>query len=140
MNLFERDVRDLMIDYAKTFIGTPYIWGGSGAGGFDCSGFIQEILKCVDLDPKGDQTAQKLFEFFSKNAKGSGISAGSILFWGKSEEKITHVSLALGYFHHIEAGGGGSKTRTVEDAQRTGAMVRIRPINSRKDLIGAIKI
>tara|TARA_B100000749_G_scaffold255291_1_gene223266 strand:+ start:389 stop:811 length:423 start_codon:yes stop_codon:yes gene_type:complete len=140
MNLFERDSKEVMISYAKTFVGTPYIWGGSGAGGFDCSGFVQEILGSVGLDPVGDQTAQTLFNFFNRKARGSGIAKGSLLFWGRNTRKITHVSLAINYHFHIEAGGGGSKTKTPEDARRVGAMVRIRPITSRNDLISAIKI
>jgi cell wall-associated NlpC family hydrolase len=140
MNLFEKEVKDLMVDYAKIFIGTPYKWGGSGAGGFDCSGYIQEVLSCVGLDPKGDQTAQRLYDHFIKKGRGTGISKGSLLFWGKSENKITHVSMAIDYWHHIEAGGGGKLTVNLKEAQRLGAMVRIRPIKSRKNLFSAIKI
>ena len=140
MNLFEREIKELMVDYAKSFIGTPYKWGGSGAGGFDCSGFIQEVLSCVGLDPKGDQTAQNLYNYFINKGKGNGISKGSLLFWGKSNNKITHVSLAIDFWHHIEAGGGGRLTTNLKEAQRTGAMVRIRPITSRRDLFSAIKI
>tara|TARA_Y100001963_G_C6726152_1_gene421538 strand:+ start:621 stop:1043 length:423 start_codon:yes stop_codon:yes gene_type:complete len=140
MNLFDKETKEIMIKYAKSFIGTPYKWGGNGVSGFDCSGFIQEVLGCVGLDPRGDQTAQRLYDHFLKHSKGSGIAPGSLLFWGSTPEKITHVSLAIDYFYHIEAGGGNSRTTTIEVAESQGAMVRIRPLKSRKDLISAIKI
>jgi len=140
VNLFEKETTDILIHYAKTFIGKPYLWGGNGVRGFDCSGFVQEVLKCVGLDPKGDQTAQGLYNYFTKRSKGSGVAAGSLLFWGRDIDRITHVSIAIDYFYHIEAGGGNSKTINKEIAEKQGAMVRIRPLNSRKDLIAAIKI
>ncbi len=30
-----------MLAFAKSAIGTPYLWGGAGPGGFDCSGLVQ---------------------------------------------------------------------------------------------------
>ena len=74
MNLFEKETKELMIQYSKTFIGKPYRWGGEGVLGFDCSGFIQEVLSCVGFDPKGDQTAQGLYNYFVKYSKGSGVA------------------------------------------------------------------
>ena len=32
-----------VVNYALQFIGTPYKWGGSGPGGFDCSGFTSYV-------------------------------------------------------------------------------------------------
>ncbi len=32
-----------ILDYAKTFLGTPYVWGGTTPKGFDCSGFVQYV-------------------------------------------------------------------------------------------------
>ena len=32
-----------ILDYASTFLGTPYKWGGAAPGGFDCSGLIQYV-------------------------------------------------------------------------------------------------
>lgn len=130
----------LMVEYSRSFVGKPYLWGGEGPEGYDCSGFVQEVLRCVGLDPKGDQTAQGLYLYFLKKGRGTGIGEGSLLFWGKSRGEISHVSMAINYFQHIEAGGGGRRVINLEIARTSGAMIRVRPINSRNDLRAAIKI
>src|SRR5690606_19306301 len=37
--------RQAVIDYAKTLLGVPYVWGGTSNRGVDCSGLIQLVLK-----------------------------------------------------------------------------------------------
>ena len=131
-----------LIDYAKSFIGTRYQWGANGGGAFDCSGFVQEVLASQGYDPIGDQTALDLYRHFKNNdlGNGSGIHKNSLLFFGGSVDRITHVAMAIGNSLMIEAGGGGPRTETEDDAIRDNAMVRVRPILSRSDLVAAIKI
>ncbi len=37
-------VIESVIDTAESFLGTPYVWGGTTPKGFDCSGFVQYVF------------------------------------------------------------------------------------------------
>jgi cell wall-associated NlpC family hydrolase len=130
---------DLLRSYALSFLLTPYKWGGSGFDGIDCSGFVQEILKSVGLDPAQDQTAQGLFDHFNKTGEWNSYRIGSLAFYGESVLKITHVAFLLDPYRVIEAAGGGSKCLSREDATRENAFVRIRLIKYRADLVAVIR-
>lgn len=122
--------------YAMAFLGVPYRWGGENPiTGFDCSGFVQELLRSIGMDPPGDQTAQALFDAF-KECEAEMISEGCLLFFGKSNRQITHVAFALNRYLMIEAGGGGHLTLTEKDAAAQNAFIRMRPITNRSDLVG----
>ena len=130
-----------LVDYGKCFIGVPYVWGGSHpAQGYDCSGFVQEVLASQGIDPKGDQTAGMLYttlvhEGYVIKFSPSEIKRNDILFFGK--DKVTHVAIAIDKNLMLEAGGGGSKTNTIADSIRDEAMIRIRPI--RADFMGMLR-
>lgn len=36
--------QDEIIEYSRQFLGTPYVWGGKGPSGFDCSGFVAYVF------------------------------------------------------------------------------------------------
>ena len=127
-----------LLDYAKSWIGVPYKWGGENFFGVDCSGFVRQVLKSVNVCPSYDMTANGLYRYF----KEYGIlldkpKAGALVFFG-DEYLIRHVSLCLNGWQMIEAGGGTSSTKTRSDADASNAFVRIRPISRRIDLVGFI--
>lgn len=131
--------RILMIEYSKRFLLLPYLWGGNHpAQGYDCSGFIQEVLAAVGLDPAGDQTAQTLYNLLKQGSFKEEMGPGAILFFGASKHQITHVALQIDGFHMIEAGSGRATTRNVQDAIRDHAFIRIRPISNRSDLVSGL--
>jgi len=127
-----------LYDVAISYLGTPYIWGGYNRDGLDCSGFIQLVLGSVGLDPPGDQTAQGLYDYFILD--GNHISTmqpelGALCFYGKDQDSIVHIGLCLDKYRMIESGGGGRSTKTVKQARRLNAEVKVKPISRRKDLI-----
>lgn len=130
-----------IVSYLMHFLGRPYIWSGDGSGkcggGFDCSGLVLEGLWALGFYDGKDTTAQGLHDALIDmgwvSRAGHKFVPGAILFFGINDKKITHVAVAIGDGLMIEAGGGGSKCKTL--ATSTG-MVRVRPI--RKDLVSAI--
>lgn len=128
-----------MIEYGMCLIGTPYKWGGANpVSGMDCSGAIQEILSSIGFDPRGDQTAAGLYESFAPRSEHGKLAAGALVFYGSSLDKITHVAMMINDFQVMEAGGGGSKTITRDDAARDSAFFRIRPFNLRTDIVAVL--
>ena len=133
--------RERFLIHAMRFHGLPYIWGGDNPKvGLDCSGLVQHLLAYLSLDPPGDQTADGLMRILGKDGKevsAGDADLGDIVFYGSG--KATHVTLALGEGLMIEAGGGGSKTTSVEIARRQGAQTMVTPIARRRDLIKIIR-
>jgi cell wall-associated NlpC family hydrolase len=125
------DARIFACEYALHFIGIPYLWGGDDPiGGFDCSGFVLEVLQAVGCVPMGiDLTADDLWRRFQ--AKETPIArAGCLVLWFTGE-RATHVELALDEHLTVGAAGGGRATDSVEDAIRQNAFIKVRPIGPR---------
>ncbi len=63
---------------ARRFLGQPYIWGGNGARGLDCSGLVQMSLSVCGVDAPRDADLQEA-------ALGEAVAApgqvGDLLFW-----------------------------------------------------------
>lgn len=133
------NIADNAVAYAMAFLGRPYKWGGENPiTGWDCSGFVQEILASVGYDPKGDQTAQGLYNYFSAQYHISVPRKGSLAFYGQSENEIKHIAMCVNDTQVIEAAGGNSKTKTIHDAALDNAFVRVRPLMYRSDYLQSL--
>lgn len=131
----------LLLMQASLF--TPYKWGGNHPlEGVDCSGFVLELLRSIGRWDKSDSTAQGIHAKLSRDNEIdiAKVKFGDLLFFGKGRLGITHISMALSPLLMIEAGGGGSHTQSAADAIKHGAMVRIRPIASRNDLVSTVAL
>ena len=123
-----------MSEYALRFIGSPYAWGGDGHAGFDCSGLVLECLWGCGLYRGGDTTAQGLRDMMRLSESWELCSEelpDSVIFFGKDSSRITHCAVGLGGGLMVEAGGGGRDSKS--------GMVRIRPVEWRRDLVEAWK-
>ena len=132
-----------LVEYALRFLGTPYLYKSNGAGGFDCASYVQEILKAFGLlqNPWRDYWSQAIHdELFATKKLTNHIKVASVLTFGQAFHKIEHISIAINSTFMIECGGGDSTTLTIEDARKRGAMVRIRPIDNRADIIQAFDL
>lgn len=126
--------------YALSQLGTLYRWGGDDPSGWDCSGLVIEILQSTGLlPPYYDTTSQGLYDKFSADGVINAKGLGCLVFFGRSVKAIKHVGFMLDNRRMLEAGGGGSKIKTPEDAIKHNAFVRIRPITWRKDMVATVK-
>lgn len=118
-----------------------YQFGGDDPiQGFDCSGYVIELLKSVGLIAHGeDMTAQGLFNRFEQCGAYNCWGPGALAFYGKDVRHITHVGFCIDSMLMFEAGGGDSTTTTDERAIQQNAFIRMRPIRYRSDFIAVIK-
>src|SRR5207237_9015842 len=84
---------------AESFIGVPYLWGGTTALGLACSGFVQQVyrLNGVALPRDADQQAML-------GRKVEEARAGDLMFFGA--DSVTHVALAASATEFIHAPEG----------------------------------
>lgn len=85
--------------YARTYIGTPYIWGGVSPKGFDCSGFIQYVYeKHNKVIPR---TVNDIWNFSSPI---TSPSIGDLVFFETYKAGPSHLGIYLGNGDFIHAG------------------------------------
>jgi len=127
--------REFALQIADRLLFQPYLWGGDNPlAGFDCSGFIIELLKSVGTLPReGDWTAEGLRNLFASK-RVTQLGGGVLVFWSKASDAAAagHVEMVYAVIgnvaHTIGASGGGSKTDSLQDAIQHDAYVKIRPV------------
>lgn len=96
-----------VIKVAVTFLGLPYLWGGTSSKAVDCSGFIQSVFFRNGLILSRDASLQAKHGAILDFSNGfSDFQKGDLLFFGSRDEQgdhVTHVALYIGDSEFIHA-------------------------------------
>jgi len=102
---------DNIIKTAKTFLGIPYLWGGTSFKGVDCSGFTKSVffLNGVVL-PRDASQQVHIGEFVTDKVDFTKLQPGDLIFFGTKangvkKERATHVGIYLGDGEYIHSAG-----------------------------------
>lgn len=112
-----------VVEYAKQFLGTPYVYGGSSPSGFDCSGFTQYVYKHFGV------TINRVAADQAKNGvwvAKENLQPGDLVFFAKPGRAIHHVGIYVGNGNYIHS-------------PQTGDVVKIAPM-TRSDYYTARRI
>ncbi len=110
---------DQVIDFAKTFLGVPYVYGGASPTGFDCSGFIQYVFKEFGYSIARTAGDQSLFGF---DVTLSEVQPGDLLYFKGRNIKST----AIGHVGMVTAVKDGK----IEFIHSAGKSVRMDVFNN----------
>ena len=103
------------VAYALAQLGTPYLWGGEGAGGFDCSGLVQAAYAAAGVSLP--RVAQAQYDATAANAVAlERVQAGDLVFFGSSLSAITHVGIVVSPGEMVDAPHTGAVVRIESDA------------------------
>jgi cell wall-associated NlpC family hydrolase len=91
-----------LITFAKSFLNTPYLWGGKTNYGIDCSGFTQTIFRNEGIELPRDASQQ---EKHGKPIFFEDRKTGDVAFYSNSEGKIIHVGILISKSKIIHASG-----------------------------------
>jgi hypothetical protein len=83
-----------LLSLSKKFLGLPYTWGGRSSFGYDCSGFVQMLYQRLGIQLPRDAKRQVL-DPQGKTVTIEEATLGDLIFFGKTENAISHVGMCL---------------------------------------------
>jgi cell wall-associated NlpC family hydrolase len=83
------------IELAKKFLGVTYTWGGTSSFGYDCSGFMQMLMRQRGILMPRDADVQAAWSGLVP-VRREELKPGDLLYFGSSEKDITHTGMYIG--------------------------------------------
>jgi cell wall-associated NlpC family hydrolase len=111
---------NLAVQSAENYLGVPYVWGGAGSSGFDCSGLTMVAWATAGVN----LTHSAWYQYQeTQHIPLSAIEPGDLLFYSFPDDgpdPITHVAMYVG--------SGPYGTETIIQAPETGETVSYSPM------------
>lgn len=93
---------ELIEKYAREFLGSPYLWGGTSPKGMDCSGFTKTVyLMNGFIIPRDASQQINAGLDIDKDLSFKDLEKGDLMFFGTKakadkKQRVTHVGIWLG--------------------------------------------
>ncbi|HHW21492.1 MAG TPA: SH3 domain-containing protein [Clostridiaceae bacterium] len=101
---------DKIVEYSKTLLGVPYVWGGHSTKGFDCSGFTQYVFAKFGIKLPSSSYA---YASIGTKVSRSELQKGDILLWDTEKNgTVGHVGIYIGNGMFIHASSSKKKVVT----------------------------
>ena len=101
-------VRDQIISFAQTKLGSPYVWGATGPNSFDCSGFVGYVFKkAANVNLPRVSSSQATFK---PRISSMNMTKGDLVFFETTGKgRISHVGIYMGNRQFIHASSGSRR-------------------------------
>ncbi|WP_369711347.1 C40 family peptidase [Leptotrichia sp. HSP-334] len=103
-NLLNKIVKE-----SNTYLGTPYLWGGTTRNGIDCSAFVKNVYLSIGIKlPRVSQNQAKV----GKTITLDKIRKGDLIFFETDKNRpntVSHVGIYLGSGNLIHASSKNKK-------------------------------
>lgn len=102
--------RTAFVNAAKSYLGTPYVSGGSSLRGMDCSGLV--FRAAIDGPSRSVPRTVQALSDFAIHIPDQSMEPGDILFFN-TIGRLSHVGIYLGNGKFIHAASAGPKTGVI---------------------------
>ena len=134
-----KSTEESIVRCASTFIGLPYLWGGTSSRAVDCSGFSKTVYFLNGLILFRDASQQALHGLNVGITPDYGqMKPGDLLFFGSRENSklhVTHVAVYKGDSEYINSSGRVQVNSL--DSKRSNYSDRAKSLLAVKRIIGA---
>ncbi len=90
--------------FAMKFVGYPYVWGGEGPGGFDCSGFTRYVYRQFGLNLPHSAAGQFNTAYGAVVSNPADLQPGDLVFFANTYMRgISHVGIYIGGGNVVQA-------------------------------------